>query len=271
MLPIALLAVMKSGHADVPLDIGQPFERLKQIAVAAQIDGLLCLDDRIAAIAPYAFAVRPDRVDLGGRVLRQTLPKVSSDATAYVLFTSGSTGVPKGVEIGHRALTNLLSDVVSRLKIGASDVVMASSAVTFDVAATEIYAPLIAGGRTVLCETDEVRTGVELVAHARRTGATVLQATPTLWSMLLEAGFVSWPGLRMITAGEAIFRDTADRLIAGGGRLWNLYGPTETTVYSAGGEMHTSEAGVTIGRPMNSMYPNLVVDKEPLSFFPFQL
>ena len=252
MLPIALLAVMKSGHAYVPLDIGQPFERLKQIAVAAQINGLLCLDDRIAAIAPYAFAVRPDRVDLGGRVLRQTLPKVSSDATAYVLFTSGSTGVPKGVEIGHRALTNLLSDVVSRLEIGASDVAMASSAVTFDVAATEIYAPLIAGGRTVLCETDEVRTGVELVAHARRAGATVLQATPTLWSMLLEAGFVSWPGLRMITAGEAISRDTADRLIAGGGRLWNLYGPTETTVYSAGGEMHTSEAGVTIGRPISN-------------------
>lgn len=252
MLPIALLAVMKSGHAYVPLDVGQPFERLRQIAVAAQIDGLLCLDDRIAAIAPYAFAVRPDRVDLDGRALRQTLPKVSRDATAYVLFTSGSTGVPKGVEIGHRALTNLLSDVVRRLEIGASDIAMASSAVTFDVSATEIYAPLIAGGRLVLCETDEVRTGVELVAHARQAGATVLQATPTLWSMLLEAGFASWPGLRMITAGEAISRDLADRLIAGGGRLWNLYGPTETTVYSAGGEMRAGEAGVTIGRPISN-------------------
>ena len=252
LLPIALLAVMKSGHAYVPLDVGQPLERLKQIAVAAQIDGMLCLDDRVAGVAPYAFTVRPDRVDLDGGVLRQTLPKVAGEATAYVLFTSGSTGTPKGVEVGHNALTNLLSDVVRRLEIGPSDVTMASSAVTFDVAATEIYAPLISGGRLVLCEADEVRTGVELVAHAREAGATVMQATPTLWSMLLEAGFTSRPGLRLITAGEALSRAMADRLIAGGGRLWNLYGPTETTIYSAGGEMRAGETGVTIGRPISN-------------------
>ena len=250
MLPTALLAVMKSGHAYVPLDIGQPLERLKQVAVAAQIDGIICLDDGIAAIAPYAFTLRPDRIDLDERLPRHALPKVASDATAYVLFTSGSTGLPKGVEVGHQALTNLASDIVRRLDIRAGDVTMASSAVTFDVAATEIYAPLITGGRMVLCETDEVRTGVELVARARQAGATIMQATPTLWSMLLEAGFKSGPGLRMITAGEAISRDTANRLLADGGRLWNLYGPTETTVYSAGAEMRSAEAGVTIGRPI---------------------
>ncbi|MCA0245059.1 MAG: amino acid adenylation domain-containing protein [Proteobacteria bacterium] len=252
-LLIALLAVMKSGHAYVPLDIDQPLERLRQIAITAQIDGIICLDDRASAIAPHAFPLRLDRINLEGRLQNQTLPKVAADASAYVLFTSGSTGTPKGVEVGHRALTNLISDVVRRLDVKATDVTIASSAVTFDVAATELYAPLVTGGRVVMSETDEVKTGVELVALAKKAGATLMQATPTLWRMLLEAGFASWPGLRMITAGEAISRDTVDRLLAGGGRLWNLYGPTEATVYASGIEMHPGKNGVTIGKPLSNM------------------
>ena len=262
LLPIALLAAMKSGHAYVPLDAGQPVERLKQIALVAQIDGLVCQDDRIAGIAPYAFALRADRLDLDEVLQRHALPKVTADATAYVLFTSGSTGTPKGVEVGHRALTNLITDVVRRLGLTASDVTIGSSAITFDVAATEIYAPLASGGRLVLSEADEVRTGVELIELARKSGATLMQATPTLWRMLLEAGFASWPGLRMITVGEAISRAAVDRLIAGGGRLWNLYGPTETTIYSSGREMLAGETEVTIGRPLANQQLYVLDDRD---------
>ncbi|MBN9513478.1 MAG: amino acid adenylation domain-containing protein [Alphaproteobacteria bacterium] len=251
-LLIALLAVMKSGHAYVPLDVHQPLERLKQIAITAQIDGIVCLDDRASAIAPHAFPLRLDRINLDGRLQNHTLPKVTTDASAYVLFTSGSTGTPKGVEVSHRALTNLISDVVRRLDVKATDVTIASSAVTFDVAATELFAPLATGGRVVMSEADQVKTGVELVALAKKAEATLMQATPTLWRMLLEAGFASWPGLRMITAGEAISRDTIDRLLAGGGRLWNLYGPTEATVYASGGEMLPGETGITIGKPLSN-------------------
>lgn len=249
-LPIALLGVMKSGYAYVPLDVHQPLERLRQIAIAAQIDGIICQDERIRSIAPYAFVVRPDRLDLDERLDKPLLPRVSSDDPAYILFTSGSTGTPKGVEVGHRALTNLICDVVRRLEVTAADVTIASSAITFDVAATELYAPLATGGRLVLGDAEQVKTGFELVALADKAGATLMQATPTLWRMLLEAGFKSRPGLRMITVGEVVSRDVVDRLIAGGGRLWNLYGPTETTIYSSGREMIAGEAGVTIGHPL---------------------
>jgi amino acid adenylation domain-containing protein len=252
-LLIALLAVMKSGHAYVPLDVHQPLERLKQIAITAQIDGIVCLDDRASAIAPHAFPLRLDRINLEGRLQNHTLPKVTPDASAYVLFTSGSTGAPKGVEVGHRALTNLISDVVRRLEVKPTDVTIASSAVTFDVAATELYVPLVTGGRVVMSESDEVKTGVELIALAKKAGATLMQGTPTLWRMLLEAGFASWPGLRMITAGEAISHDTVDRLISGGGRLWNLYGPTEATIYASGGEMLPAKTAITIGKPLSNM------------------
>ncbi|TAJ27355.1 MAG: amino acid adenylation domain-containing protein [Reyranella sp.] len=265
LLPISLLAVMKSGHAYVPLDASQPIGRLKQIALTAQINGLLCLDDQVAGIAPYAVTLRPDRLDLDEVLQRRPLPKATADAPAYVLFTSGSTGAPKGVEVGHRALTNLITTVVDRLDITASDVAIGSSAITFDVAATEIYAPLVTGGRLVLSEADEVRTGVELIALARKSNATLMQATPTLWRMLLDAGFASWPGLRMITMGEAIARDTVDRLMAGGGRLWNLYGPTETTIYSSGREMLPGETEVTIGRPLANQQLYVLDDRDQIA------
>ncbi len=265
VLPVALLAVMKSGHAYVPLDVHQPLERLKQIAIAAQIDGIICQDDRIRAIAPYAFALRPDRLDLDERLNGHALPRVSPDDTAYILFTSGSTGTPKGVEVGHRALTNVICDVARRCDVTAADVAVASSAITFDVAAAELFTPLIVGGRLVVSEVEEVKSGFELVALARKAGATLMQATPTLWRMLLEAGFSSHPGLKMITVGEAVPRDVVDRLLAGGGQLWNLYGPTETTLYSSGREMKTGEPDVTIGKPLANTQLHVLDDRDRIA------
>ncbi|TAJ38189.1 MAG: amino acid adenylation domain-containing protein [Reyranella sp.] len=263
-LPVALLAVMKAGHAYVPFDVHQPLDRLRQIATAAQIDGIICQDERIRSIAPYAFALRMDQLDLNERLDGHKLPRVPADDSAYILFTSGSTGMPKGVEVGHRALTNAISDVVRRCDVTAADVAIASSAITFDVAAAELYAPLIVGGRLVLAESDVVRTGFELEALARKAGATLMQATPTLWRMLLEAGFSSRPGLKMITAGEAISRDVVDRLLSGGGRLWNLYGPTEATIYSSGCEMHAGAADVTIGKPLANTQLYVLDDRDGL-------
>jgi amino acid adenylation domain-containing protein len=263
-LPVSLLGVMKSGHAYVPLDVKQPLDRLRQIATAARVDGIICQDDRIQSIAPQAFALRLDRLDLDSRRDADTPPRVPSGDSAYILFTSGSTGTPKGVEVGHSALTNTIWDVVRRCDVNAADVVMVSSAITFDVAAAEIYAPLIVGGRLVLTDMEEVKSGFELVAHARKAGATVMQATPTLWRMLLEAGFSSHAGLKMLTAGEAVSRDLADRLLAGGGRLWNLYGPTETTVYSSGYEMHADGTNVSIGKPLANTQLYILDDRDEL-------
>jgi|FEC22Drversion2_1045045.scaffolds.fasta_scaffold00379_19 amino acid adenylation domain-containing protein len=249
-LPVSLLGIMKAGHAFVPLDIGQPADRLRQIATNARIDGIICRDEAIASIAPGAFKLRLDRIALDTGAGEPSLPRVASDASAYVLFTSGSTGTPKGVEIGHRALTNTLTAMSRLWEVAPDDVVIASSAATFDVSLAELFGPLLVGARVVMADSETVRTGFELVDLAARTQATVLQATPTLWRMLLEAGFASRPGLKMIAAGEPLPRDLADRLLAGGGRLWNLYGPTEATIYASGCEIVPEGGDVTIGRPI---------------------
>jgi len=264
-LPVSLLGVMKSGHAYVPLDVNQPLERLRQIASTARIDGIVCQDERIRSIAPEAFAVRLDQLDLADIPGGEALSRVPSGDSAYVLFTSGSTGTPKGVEISHRALTNTICDVVRRCDVTAADVAMVSSAVTFDVAAMELYTPLIVGARMILTESEEVRSGFELVAHAEKAGATLMQATPTLWRMLLEAGFSSRPELKMLTAGEAVTPDVVDRLLAGGGRLWNLYGPTETTIYSSGCEMHAGVASITIGKPLANARLYVLDDRDEIA------
>ncbi len=248
-LLVSLLGVMKAGHAYVPLDVRQPVERLRQIAATARIDGIVCQDESIADIAPGVFALRLDKL-AAPAASGPELPRVPTDASAYVIFTSGSTGEPKGVEIGHRSLTNTLSAMSVLCEIATDDVLVAASAVTFDASLPELFMPLIAGARVVIADSETVRTGFELVALADRTKATVLQATPTLWGMLLEAGFTARPGLKMIAAGEPLSRDLADRLLAGGGRLWNLYGPTEAAICASGGEIAADDAAITIGRPI---------------------
>ena len=247
-LLVGLLGIMKAGHAYVPLDVRQPVERLRQIAASARIDGIVCQDEQMATIAPDAFALRLD--GLAAEASGPDLPRVPSDASAYVLFTSGSTGAPKGVEIGHRALTNTLSAMSRLWEITADDVIVASSAVTVDASIPELFIPLMTGARVVLADTEAVLTGFELVALAERTKATALLATPTLWRILLEAGFASRPDLKMVAAGEPLPRDVADRLLAGGGRLWNLYGPTETAICASGSELASDGADITIGRPI---------------------
>jgi amino acid adenylation domain-containing protein len=262
-LLVGLLGIMKAGHAYVPLDVRQPSERLQQIAASARVDGIVCQDADVAAIAPGAFAVRLDRLDAKAR--DPELPRVPSDASAYVLFTSGSTGTPKGVEIGHRALTNTLSAMLRLWEIAADDVIVASSAVTVDASIPELFIPLMTGARIVLADSETVLTGFELVALADRTKTTALLATPTLWRILLEAGFASRPGLKMVAAGEPLSRDVADRLLAGGGRLWNLYGPTEAAICASGSELAIDGADITIGRPIANTKLYVLDDRDRIA------
>ena len=208
-LLVGLLGIMRQAMP-CPLDVRQPSERLSRSRPRARIDGIVCQDANVAAIAPGAFAVRLDSFDADPS--GPELPRVPSDASAYVLFTSGSTGAPKGVEIGHRALTNTLSAMARLWEITADDVVVASSAVTVDASIPELFIPLMTGARVVLADSEAVLTGFELVALADRTKATALLATPTLWRILLEVGFAARPGLKMVAAGEPLPRDVADRL-----------------------------------------------------------
>jgi amino acid adenylation domain-containing protein len=175
---------------------------------------------------------------------------VASDHLAYVIYTSGSTGAPKGVEITHGALSNLLFAMAREPGFGDRDTLLAVTTVTFDIAALELLLPLISGGRVAIASAEEARDGSALLTRLNQSRATVMQATPMTWRLLLEAGFRSWPGLRMLCGGEGLPLDLARRLMEGGGELWNMYGPTETTIWSSVARVRPEDDVITIGLPI---------------------
>ncbi|WP_301184563.1 non-ribosomal peptide synthetase [Streptomyces sp. NL15-2K] len=235
-LVVALLAVLKTGAAYVPVDPTLPADRIAYVLQDAA--PVLTLTEEETAAA--------ERAAHGGGDLGLTrLP----EQAAYVIYTSGSTGRPKGVVVPGGGMVNLLEAVQARLRLTPDDRLAAVATVGFDVSVMEIFLPLITGATLVLAGSDTVKDPDRLAALLTRTGATVMEAAPSLWHVLEEAVPEALRGLHKVTAGEALAADLAQRLVALGGTLTNLYGPTETTVYSTGTEID-GRSPVTIGGPV---------------------
>jgi len=249
-LLVTLLASMKAGRTYVPVDLDHPPSRLRQVLELADVSAILCAADLLGAIAPSG--VQRIRVDEASYAREDAGPFSvrASQTPAYIIFTSGSTGVPKGVAVGHPALTNCLLSVAERPGFGPTHSLVSVATVAFDIAAAELYLPLICGGRVHIATRDEVQSGFPLLARVQALHATHLQCTPTLWRILLEAGFRSHAGFHMWSTGEPLPRDVADALLAGGGELWNLYGPTETTIWASLTQVQPSPSAISIGEPI---------------------
>jgi amino acid adenylation domain-containing protein len=228
LLP-ALLGILSTGAAYVPLDPAFPAERLRFMVddakaalvlagtpLPAEFEGVrsVCLQD-------------PGPAEAGHNV------RATSRGLAYVIYTSGSTGRPKGVAIEHRSLVNFLDSMQLEPGLGSDDTLLAVTTLSFDIAALELFLPLVCGAHVVIASREEATDGVRLQALLRESGATVMQATPATWQMLLESG---WQGDRRLTAlcgGEALPHALASRLSRLCRRVWNMYGPTETTIWSS--------------------------------------
>ena len=175
----------------------------------------------------------------------------SSD-TAYVIYTSGSTGRPKGVAISHASVMNFLWSMQRSVSLSPSDIMAAVTTISFDIAVLELYLPLLAGARIELVPRETASDGAALAHLIEMSGATVLQATPATWRLLVEAGWRGTSGFRAICGGEPLPRDLADAILARVGELWNLYGPTETTVWSTADRVERDDAEISIGRPIGN-------------------
>ncbi|HEX4494597.1 MAG TPA: amino acid adenylation domain-containing protein [Thermoanaerobaculia bacterium] len=254
-LPVALLGILKAGGAYVPMDPSYPEDRLAYVLGDAGLTILLTgpgapewLSPRATGLAVEVVRFEAAEAESVGESVDD--PRVPGDPgdLAYVLYTSGSTGRPKGVEIPHRALVNFLASMSVRPGLGAGDVLLAVTSLSFDIAALELYLPLLVGARLDLARRETAADGARLLARLRETGATVLQATPSTWRLLVDAGWTGEPEVRVLCGGEALPAKLADELRARSAAVWNLYGPTETTVWSA--VSRVEESGVVLGRPI---------------------
>ena len=178
-------------------------------------------------------------------------PVAGASDLAYVIYTSGSTGKPKGVMIEHRSLVNFLLSMARRPGLSEGDVLLSVTTVSFDIAALELYLPLLQGATVVVATARETGDARALSALIESAGATMLQATPASWRMLLDAGWDGHQTLRALCGGEALPRELAERLVGKVDSLWNMYGPTETTIWSAVERVTLDDDGpIAIGHPI---------------------
>jgi surfactin family lipopeptide synthetase A len=252
-----VLGILKAGAAYVPLDPAFPENRLRFMAEDAQL-ALLVSTAALAGSCGLPRArqllLDTDAAVLAAQSDQRLTPAAALDARAedpaYVIYTSGSTGQPKGVVVPHRAVVNFLTSMAREPGLTAEDVLVAVTTLSFDIAVLELQLPLTVGATVVLASRDEASDGQALSALLEQHQATVMQATPVTWRLLLAAGWSGGTAFKALVGGEALPRDVADQLLARGVELWNLYGPTETTVWSTCAQITDTANGITIGRPI---------------------
>jgi amino acid adenylation domain-containing protein len=253
---VAVMAVWKAGAAYLPLDPAYPAERL-QYMLADSAPAALLTQERWRHLFSETGPGVP-RINLEESSPWQNQPDRNPDRSevallpenaAYVIYTSGSTGRPKGVVIPHLALTNFLADMQRSLKVGAADTFLATTTLSFDIAALELYLPVTTGG-SVRIAADEAKRDTILLQRELQKGVTFLQLTPTAWQMLTETGWQATHNLNLISGGEQLSPQLAAKLVSGSRSAWNCYGPTETTVYSLSEKLGRPGDPITIGGPM---------------------
>jgi amino acid adenylation domain-containing protein len=276
---VALLGILKAGGAYLPLDPSYPQERLAFMLEDSQVPFILTQKSLVSSLPEHhanVICLDSDSLNPSGTLrergagadrealeqysiqnpipptpLRKGGTKIPNPSNlAYVIYTSGSTGKPKGVQITHHALANFLTGMGNSLGITAKDVWFSVTTITFDIAALEIFLPLIIGARIVLASREVTSDGFALSQHLATSEATIMQATPATWKMLLAASWQGSPQLKILCGGEALSTTLAHQLLQCGATLWNLYGPTETTIWSTAYQVQPTDKAIAIGKPL---------------------
>jgi len=250
---VALLAVLKSGGAYVPLDPEYPRDRLRFMAEdagAAIVLTFANLSDQFDSRTCHMLCLDREQQRIAEEVDHNLPPTATSQDLAYILYTSGSTGQPKGVEIPHRALVNFLCSMRQEPGCSAQDVMVSVTTLSFDIAGLELYVPLLVGARVELVSRAVAMDGWKLRTLCEAIHPTMMQATPATWRMLIEAGWSGSDRLTVLCGGEALPLDLALALLDRSAALWNMYGPTETTIWSTIERIERADHEITIGRPI---------------------
>ena len=244
---IGLLGILKAGATYIPLDPAFPQERLIFMLEDSQVN-FLVTEFQTSPPTPLLSKERGDEVQLyRGEIINfdtdwelVTQQSAHNPAfqpnlgnLAYIIYTSGSTGKPKGVQITHKSLVNCLESMQQKPGITPNDTLLSVTTLSFDIAALELYLPLITGARLAIASREIAIDGIRLGESLENNQITIMQATPASWKLLLATGWKSNQQLKILCGGEALDISVAEQLIERGKEVWNLYGPTEATIWSA--------------------------------------
>jgi amino acid adenylation domain-containing protein len=252
-----LLAVLKTGAAYVPLDPHHPTDRLEYIIGDAAARIVIAEESSLlpkAATRDVLLRADLER-EAEGESTEDIERDVHAESASYLIYTSGSTGRPKGVVVTHRALSSLLSAMTSLLDVTSADRWLALTTLSFDIATLEWLLPLTVGAQVIMAGREEASEGRALREIAVRHGATIIQATPSMWRTILASGDLPQTLRLALCGGEAMSAALANRLRKRPVRkVWNLYGPTETTIWSTAHELADAEYrnSPPIGQPLSN-------------------
>jgi amino acid adenylation domain-containing protein len=255
---IALLGALKAGTAYVPLDPDYPSERLAYMIKDADLSVLITQDSlmpelpqsdaRIVCLDADANKIAEHSCE-NPRAVNDDHPP-GPDNLAYVIYTSGSTGNPKGVQVPHSAVVNFLISMAHKPGMTENDILLAVTTLSFDISVLELFLPISLGACTVIADQETAANGKRILQTLVKTKATVMQATPVTWQLLINGGWLGTPAIKVLCGGESVSRDLANQLIDRSPSVWNMYGPTETTVWSTCCQLQDKNGPVLIGRPI---------------------
>ncbi|MFQ5584283.1 MAG: amino acid adenylation domain-containing protein, partial [Calditrichia bacterium] len=250
---IALLAVLKSGAAFIPLDPSFPGSRLQYIIKDSNIDLLMThssLNENIQQFQGQFVILDDEENKITSESQENPDLKINSDNLANIIYTSRSTGKPKGVKIQHRSLVNFLTSMQKQPGISAKDRLLALTTFSFDISLLELLLPLISGASVEIISYDISADGFRLKEKIVQCKPTIMQATPATWHMLIDAGWEGTPELKILCGGDILTADLAAELLKRCASLWNMYGPTETTIWSSIYKVTSGSGKIPIGKPI---------------------
>ena len=249
LLPL-LLGVWSVGAAYVPVDPSYPYNRRKYIIKDSCVKLIVCDDisENFDGVTSFKLLDLVQSEDASGPSCRVN----DTQALAYLIYTSGSTGEPKGVMVSCGNVANFLTSMRIQPGMTATDRLLATTTISFDIHVLELFLPLLTGGQVIIASSTEVRSLVEIQRLIDDCYITVMQATPATWRLVLSGGWSPALPLKILVGGEAFPNDLLPRMLACGDDVWNMYGPTETTVWSTCYKVSSSDAVPCIGLPIQN-------------------
>ncbi|MGW2722339.1 amino acid adenylation domain-containing protein [Streptomyces sp. NPDC001492] len=261
----AVLGILASGAAYLPVDAELPEERIRFLLAQGQVRAVLTqswIAGRLTGpLGPDGTVFPVDTLPCDPGALPAARPATHAGDLAYVIFTSGSTGVPKGVMISHRGALNTVVDVNDRFAVGENDRTLALSSLSFDLSVYDIFAPLAVGGAVVVPDPASHRDPAVWLDLAERAGVTVWNSVPALMELLVEhmtVGGAHSDALRLVMLSGDWFPVTLPeriRRVLGTPEIVSLGGATEASIWSIlhpVGEVPAHWPSIPYGRPMRN-------------------
>lgn len=278
----ALLAILKSGAVFVPLDPEFPINRIaymiensglerivshrscqtssivRNIKIANKNGApstptLLFVDETIhlTSLRP-TFRPREEKPLSHKALIDKNRNETATNKSAYIIYTSGSTGIPKGVLVSHHNLLNILHSMSKIPGVSVQDNWLAVTTLSFDISILELLLPLLNGAKLIVASQKTANDGKQLASLITDSKATLMQATPATWKMLIDSGWQGSPHLTILSGGETLQKDLAEKLLDNRCReLWNVYGPTETTIWSLISKINKNDL-ISLGKPIDN-------------------